>query len=207
MFMDPAEEPFLDCCSRTHRRLIAGRCAWCGAEIIEGETASAWLERTLQQERDEKDKQIELASAIAIVDHHEDELPILVNLLDSEDPGIRQAAAAAIGRMGPTAKDAIDDLARLLKDQVPTVRTAAKDAICAIAKPSPDKVSGIGLDRGEGGADLQVDGCVGPGDRGAGGEQISRETKNTLQDNETNCSQDEQGTKPPTEDAGPPNQK
>jgi HEAT repeat protein len=64
-------------------------------------------------------------------------LPLLTDVLanQNEDPKVRQAAAAAVGRLGPTAKDAVPGLAGLL-DQPESWLVA--EAVQALARLGPD---------------------------------------------------------------------
>jgi HEAT repeat protein len=63
--------------------------------------------------------------------------PDLINLLESEDPDIREVAAETVKKIGPAAKAAIPVLERLLFDRDPRVRSAAARALQALGQPLP----------------------------------------------------------------------
>jgi HEAT repeat protein len=60
-----------------------------------------------------------------------------VEALTDKNLGIYAAAAAALGEIGPGAKDAIPALTAVLKEKDETVRTATADAIKKIEQESP----------------------------------------------------------------------
>ena len=62
-------------------------------------------------------------------------LPILVKVLRSSEPDLREAAANAIGMIGPTANET-SALAQLLPDPVPLVAQAARRALEASPDPA-----------------------------------------------------------------------
>src|SRR5262249_48101014 len=64
----------------------------------------------------------------------------LIESLDSEEPILRMAAAAALGRIN--AREAMAPLQRLLGDRSKLAHIAAAQAIRRIASPGPTSVSG-----------------------------------------------------------------
>src|SRR5215203_2901057 len=62
----------------------------------------------------------------------------LMTQLHDQDPAVRQAAAMALGQLGPTAKDAAIQLAKLLKDPVFEVRWAAREALGQLGPAAKD---------------------------------------------------------------------
>jgi HEAT repeat protein len=63
---------------------------------------------------------------------------VWVRDLDHGDAGVRAAAARMLGSMGPTAQPAVEALTKLLRDDEPSVRSAARHALQQI---TPAQVS------------------------------------------------------------------
>lgn len=64
-------------------------------------------------------------------------VPGLIQALDSRDANVRKSAVGVLGKIGPAAKDAVPDLARVLgSDRHPKVRAEAAEALLRIGKPS-----------------------------------------------------------------------
>lgn len=57
-------------------------------------------------------------------------IPVLIELLQAEDAGVREWAASTLGEIGPPARDAIPALSELLKD--PALRSWAAEALSNI---------------------------------------------------------------------------
>ncbi len=64
--------------------------------------------------------------------------PELVKLLQSSDPGLREAAAEVIECVGPAGISAVPVLQQLLMDRDPHVRKAAARALRALGQPVPE---------------------------------------------------------------------
>jgi HEAT repeat protein len=60
-------------------------------------------------------------------------MPVLLAGLEDALPQSRQAAADALGSLGPLAKEAVGALEKTANDQEPSVREAAAKALRAIA--------------------------------------------------------------------------
>jgi HEAT repeat protein len=56
-------------------------------------------------------------------------VPVLAEALKDEDTFIRRDAARALGKFGPTAKEAAPNLQAALKDREPSVRKAASESL------------------------------------------------------------------------------
>jgi HEAT repeat protein len=59
-------------------------------------------------------------------------MPSVIRLLSDSDSAVRYWAVIALTVLGVEAKEAIDDLKPLLKDQSPNVRFAAAGALCKL---------------------------------------------------------------------------
>src|SRR4051794_23754237 len=68
------------------------------------------------------------------------ELAGLINQLRDESPAVRLAAAYALGQLGPAAKDAAFELAKLLRDPDAGVRRAAASTLCRAGPAAKDVV-------------------------------------------------------------------
>jgi HEAT repeat protein len=62
-------------------------------------------------------------------------VPELVDLLGSDDPAMRAAAASSLADIGPAADDAVPELMRMVRDGDADVRKAAE---AALARIQPD---------------------------------------------------------------------
>ena len=62
-------------------------------------------------------------------------VPPLQEALRSSFPGVRRAAADALGQLGPVAANAVPDLRLMLNDDDPGVRIAVADALVNITRP------------------------------------------------------------------------
>ena len=99
----------------------------------------------------------------------EEEIPDLKKKLRDADATVRAESAADLGSLGPRAADAADDLAKLLDDGAPAVRTAAAAALSAYQPPrgAGGRRAGPGIgERGlrgapAGGAGRRPGGCRG----------------------------------------------
>ncbi len=63
-------------------------------------------------------------------------VPALIEALSDADPGVRLAAAQALGRIGPAAKDAAPALIKAIFDKDVTLRRAARSALRDLQAPS-----------------------------------------------------------------------
>ncbi len=121
-------------CQSVHKKLVAGKCPWCGCEIICGDAVVhagikiadiAAMRKILEAELE--------AMGFKITDFmeysNEEAIPALRALLKSANPASRRVAARLLGQLGRLAKEALPDLSLLLQDEDPQVRDAAAEAI------------------------------------------------------------------------------
>jgi hypothetical protein len=136
-------------CQSFHKKLLAGRCPWCGSLAAGGQATAVgplWLREELsrllphwqlpqaQAVERQPDKTPSLETTLlAIIENcgcdARTAVPLLHFVLQDLDKTVLVAAANALGRIGPEAKQALPTLFLMLKDEDQLVREAASDAI------------------------------------------------------------------------------
>jgi HEAT repeat protein len=121
-------------CESVHKKLVAGKCPWCGCEIVCGDAVLQAGIRIADIAAMRKIIEAELeAMDVKITDFmeysNEEAIPALRALLKSANPASRRVAARLLGQLGRLAKEALPDLSALLQDADPQVREAAAAAI------------------------------------------------------------------------------
>lgn len=101
-------------------------------------------EPSLLEAMKSQDRSLAVLSAWALIQIHPPSqriaaraLPILIAGLEDSLPQSRQAAAEALGSLGPLAKEAVAALQKASADSEPSVRQAAAEALKLIRAPAP----------------------------------------------------------------------
>ncbi len=88
---------------------------------------------------DENDAETRRLAARVMYQFGEEEagriVPVLIMALDDPEPTVRKEAALSLGILGPSAKDAVDPLTRLLDDENRDVRESAVTALMRLWAP------------------------------------------------------------------------
>jgi HEAT repeat protein len=142
---------FASICELFHKRLLVGKCPWCGSVVVGGQVvgmAPRWLRTELDRllpdfdalehdnSADQGEEPFSTEALLAIIGRCDlnanKAIPLLHLALRDTDEAVREAAANALGRIGPDARQALPTLSLLLKDECELVRDAAEAAITKI---------------------------------------------------------------------------
>lgn len=132
---------FSTLCQAMHNTMVAGKCPWCGQMVNRGRAFPDDLHLVLatiwptarEEPRPRAESTDNLLEIIEQMDRGAGKaIPLLISALRDPDEAVREAAASALGRIGPDAKDALPGLFILLDDEDILVRDAAQEAISRI---------------------------------------------------------------------------
>ena len=114
--------------------LVAGKCPWCGREILNGNPApSLWEE--VQQFLSNPTSAIGptrldvLTSLAVFLGCSQGDIPFLIECLSDAEAGVRIEAARMLADIGKDGSSAIPALEELTQDNDPEVQAAARNAI------------------------------------------------------------------------------
>jgi HEAT repeat protein len=130
----PAIVPVASASEKVERALRLEAIRALGAIAVEPGTVVPLLLTALK----DKDPEVRKAASVALASYGKEAVAGLRKVVAEGDPDSREGATAALGAIGPEAREAIAELTPLLKSEMPRERVLAADAIARIDAGNKD---------------------------------------------------------------------